>query len=72
MTNDNITAVIQRDIRVLGATIGVSQAEIARKIGVSPSILNRKLINGSLRADDLYNIADALGYDIVFKKRDNQ
>lgn len=72
MSNNNVRDKIKRDVRVLAAIEDVSQAEVARRIGMITTVLNRKLANCSLRADDLYNIADALGYDIVFKKRDNQ
>lgn len=63
---------IKKDIRVLGALSDVSQADIARLIGLSPAPLSNKLQRKSLRADDLYIIANALGYEVVFKKKEEK
>lgn len=60
--------IVKRLIKDNGKTI----SEIAEGLGKSQQSLSQKIIKESMRATELYNIADALGYDIVFKKRDNQ
>ena len=61
-----------RQLKILFALADVTAACAAQKADMTPQNLNNKISRGSLRAIELYNIADALGYDIVFKKRDNQ
>ena len=61
-----------RQLKILFALADVTATSAAQKAGMTPQNLNNKISRGSLRAIELYNMADALGYDIVFKKRDNQ
>ena len=38
----------------------ISQAELARRLGMSPQSLNQKLLKGSWSIEDLSKVADAL------------
>lgn len=40
---------------------GMSQAELARKIGTTPSNLNQKVKRNTLTKEEMEKIADALG-----------
>ena len=40
---------------------GISQAELARKIGTTPSNLNQKVKRNTLTKEELENIANSLG-----------
>ena len=54
---------IQEQIKVLCVRVGVSEAELARRLGKSPQSLNSKMKRKSFTVDDLEQIADALGVD---------
>lgn len=45
-------------------------SEVADKIGTSRSALSQKINNESLRYKDVKQIAELLGYEIVWKKKD--
>ena len=49
--------------------IGISQAEGAKSIDWSPQRLSRKIVEGTLRADDFLRLMDAIGVDVEFKAR---
>lgn len=49
--------------------IGISQAESAKSIDWSPQRLSRKVVEGTLRADDFLKLMDAIGVDVEFKVR---
>ena len=40
---------------------GISQAELARRIGTTPSNLNQKVKRGTLTKEEMEKIAEALG-----------
>lgn len=44
----------------------VSQAQLARALGQSPQNLGKKIISNTLRADELFEIAEALGATVKF------
>ena len=44
----------------------VSQAEIARRLGQSPQNFNKKMVKETIRADELFQIAEALGATVKF------
>ena len=52
---------IEEKIRVLLAYCRMSQAELARKIGTTPSNLNQKLKRDTLTQSDLQKIAEVTG-----------
>ena len=52
---------IEQKIKMALAYKGISQAELARKIGTSPSNFNLKLKRNTLTKEDLELIAEALG-----------
>ena len=43
---------------------GITQADLARRLGVRPSSLSQSISRNRLSADSLKRIADALGVDI--------
>lgn len=52
---------IEQKIKMALAYSGISQAELARRIGTSPSNLNQKIKRNTLTMEDMEKIADALG-----------
>ena len=55
---------IQQKIKMALAYKGMSEAELARAIGTSPSAFNQRMKTGKFSSDDLAKIAAAL--DAVF------
>lgn len=52
---------IEQKINMALAYRGMSQAELARKIGTTPSNLNRKVKHNTLTKEEMEKIARALG-----------
>lgn len=52
---------IEQQINMALAYKGISQAELARRIGTTPSNLNRKVKRNTLTKDEMEKIAQALG-----------
>ncbi len=52
---------IEQKLRMVLAYSGISQAELARRIGTSPSNLNQKVKRNTLTNEELMQIAVALG-----------
>ena len=52
---------IEQKINMALAYKGMSQAELARKIGTTPSNLNRKVKRDTLTKEEMEQIARALG-----------
>lgn len=52
---------IEQQINMALAYRGMSQAELARKIGTTPSNLNRKVKRNTLTKEEMEQIARALG-----------
>lgn len=52
---------IEQQINMALAYKGISQAELARKIGTTPSNLNRKVKRNTLTKEEMEKIAQALG-----------
>lgn len=57
---------ITEEIKVLCVRCGVSEAELARRLGKSPQSFNSKMKRGSFTIDDLESIAQVLG--VTFKR----
>ena len=59
-------------IKMAIACRGISQAELARKLGDTPANFNQKVKNDTFKKTDLAVIADALGftYETYFKADD--
>lgn len=52
---------IEQQINMALAYKGISQSELARKIGTTPSNLNRKVKRNTLTKEEMEQIAQALG-----------
>ena len=52
---------IQRKIEIACSIAGISQAELASKLGKTPSAWNQRLKTGKFSDEDFVNIAKALG-----------
>ena len=52
---------IEQKLKMALAYLGMSQAELARKIGTTPSNLNQKVKRNTLTNEELEQIALALG-----------
>ena len=67
----NIHSFIRAKIIMVGMTMRDVVEMLHLKYGRSDSVsnLSGKLIRGSLRYDEAMEIADVLGYDIVWQKR---
>jgi len=73
--NDNIYTVISggismttsEQIKVLCARLGISLAELARRLNISPQSLSGKMKRGSFTINDLENIADVVGVKFEHK-----
>lgn len=52
---------IEQQIKMALAYKGVSQAELARRIGTTPSNLNQKIKRNTVTKEEMMQIADALG-----------
>lgn len=52
---------IEQKINMALAYRGMSQAELARKIGTTPSNLNRKVKRNTLTKEEMEKIAQAIG-----------
>ena len=57
---------IAEQIKVLCVRCGISEAELARRLGKSPQSLNSKMKRASFTVDDLDRIANVLG--VSFKR----
>lgn len=57
---------IRKDFSVALAKKELKQAEAARILGVSPQVLNRKLVNGSMKYDEALAYAEKLGFEIIW------
>ena len=60
---EDLCMTISEQIKVLCVRCGVSEAELARRLGKSPQSFNSKMKRESFTVEDLDNIADALGVE---------
>ena len=51
----------ERQIKIALATRGKSQRWLAGKLGTTPQNLNNRMLRGTLKDEDMRNIAEALG-----------
>lgn len=56
---------IVKKIKMAEAFTGITESELARRIGTSPSALNQRMKTGKFTSEELLNIADALGARFV-------
>ncbi len=54
---------VQEQIKVLCVRCGVSEAELARRLGKSPQAFNAKMKRGSFSIPEIEEIADAVGVE---------
>lgn len=60
---------IQQKIKMALAYKNMSEAELARQIGSSPSAFNQRMKTGKFSSNDLEKIAEALGAEFLFSFR---
>ena len=58
---------VSEQIKVLCVRCGVSEAELARRLGKSPQSFNSKMKRGTFTVGDLDEVAKALG--VTFERR---
>ena len=65
---------IAKKIKLAVAYTGISEAELSRRLGMSPQAFGQRLKTGKFSSDDLDRIAEALGarYDCFFEFPDGQ
>jgi hypothetical protein len=63
---------IKHMLKVFAAENDITFSDMAKMADMLPQTFSDQLRRGSLRVIRLHKIMDALGYDIVFKKRDNK
>lgn len=63
---------ISRKIKAACAYVGKSEAQLARDLCTTPSAFNQRLKTGKFSSEELQQIADALGAELVlyFKLKD--
>ena len=52
-------------VKIATATAGITQAELASRLGWSPQTMSNRLITGKFTLDEWQRIAAALGADIL-------
>lgn len=64
---------VKKEIRIMLADNGISQAELARRLKQTPANFNNKMQKANFRISEMEQIADALGYEYKasFKKKPN-
>ena len=60
---------IKKEFAIMCAKESLSQAEAARQLNQTIQVLNKKLVNESMRYNEAEQIADHFGYDIIWIKR---
>ena len=65
---------ISTKIKLAATYAGISESELARRLGMSPQSLNKRLKTGKFTSEDLENFAEALGarYNCFFEFPDGQ
>ena len=57
---------IQQSIKAALGYCGITEAELARRLGTSPTAFNSRMHRGSFSCEDLIKIGEALGADYFF------
>lgn len=60
---------IVKSIRMAETYFGISEAELARKIGSTPQAFNQRMKTGRFSSADLERIAEAMGATVSIKFR---
>ena len=65
---------VKKEIRIMLAENGISQAELARRLNQTPANFNNKIQKANFRISELEEIAEALGYEykVSFRKLNNK
>lgn len=58
-----------KKIKMALAYLGMSEAELARRVGTSPQAFSQRMKTGRWKSEDLKKIAEALGCEIVTEFR---
>ena len=65
-SNEVIVLTIVQKIKMARAYKGMTQAELARQLDISPQLLNKRLKTGKFTAEELEAIAQAMGARYTF------
>lgn len=57
---------VKQLIKTALAYQGISEAELARRLGTSPNAFNNRMQRGKFSAEDLKEIAEAIGGEYFF------
>ncbi len=57
---------VPQKIKMALAYKGISEAELARAIGTSPSAFNQRMKTGKFSSEDMEKIAEAMGAEYFF------
>lgn len=57
---------VKQLIKTALAYQGISEAELARRLGTSPNAFNNRMQRGKFSAEDLKKIAEAIGGEYFF------
>ncbi len=57
---------LEKKINMALAYYGISQAELARRLGTSPANFNHRLKSGTFKIEELEKIAEALGAKFTY------
>ena len=57
---------VPQKIKMSLAYKGISEAELARAIGTSPSAFNQRMKTGKFSSEDMEKIAEAMGAEYFF------
>lgn len=58
---------IAKKIKMALAYLGITEAELARRLGASPQSFNQRMRTGKWSDDDLRKIGEALGAEIILE-----
>ena len=61
MRKEDVPVTFEQKINMAAAYKGISQAELARRVGVSPQSFNKKAKRGTFTPEEMEQIAEVLG-----------
>ena len=64
-TSGGVKMECKQFVKIAAATAGITQAELAARLGWSPQLLNNRLKTGKFSLEEWQRIAAALGADLL-------